>query len=611
MRSDRWSNLREIKNTLKCFTKDKSSGGPILYCSNGMQFAYDKEGHMVILGVSGSGKSRRCIMAMIYSLILAGESFFVVDPKGEIYKETAGMMRENSNLHVIDFRHIFESERWNPLTAPYELYVSGDPVKKQAALEMIDELAFALYPVNDKADPFWPESARSVFIAVVLALFDHARPEEISMASVYQVIARGEERCGGQTVLKTFVESLDPESIAAMLLQSYVSTANDTRAGIRSTFLEGISMFARSEGLIQMLGTDDLHINQLDGSKQTGIYVILPDENPIFDRLAGILCSQIMSHYVRLAQDKYQGKLPCRLNVCLEELGNIGKAIGNLPHLMSAGRSRNIRVQIVLQSLSQLCDIYGPNNATTILSNADVTVAFRTNHWDTLSELSRKCGEREIDNGGHISREPLITQSQLGAMATGQALVLISGSVKFITWLPDYRDMFDFADWKPPKKACHKTRHRLKTFNVTEYTKSIRSKKINEMFSENSPLNSTAFDSVLKTEEAISEFDGFNTEDLVARIDAKIAELAEEEKAERELKTKPHQVVVTAVGDELPAIARAIASLSVLSIKAVTKELKALPASFDFVNKAEAQEALKRVKEAGGKGKVQINPSNK
>lgn len=605
MRSDRWSTPREIKNALKCFTKDKSSGGPILYCSNGMQFAYDKEGHLVILGVSGSGKSRRCIMSMIYALILAGESFFVIDPKGEIYRETAGAMKSNSNLHVIDFRHIFESERWNPLAAPYELYISGDPAKKQAALEMIDELAFALYPVNDKADPFWPESARSVFIAVALALFEHAKPEEITMASVYQVIARGEERCGAQTMLKSFVESLDPESVAAMLLQSYVSTANDTRAGIRSTFLEGISMFARSEGLIQMLGADDLHINQLDGDKQTGIYVILPDENPIFDRLAGVLCSEIMSHYVRLAQDKYQGKLPCRLNVCLEELGNIGRAIGNLPHLMSAGRSRNIRVQIVLQSLSQLCDIYGPSNATTILSNADVTVAFRTNHWDTLSELSRKCGEREIDACGHVSREPLITQSQLGAMETGQALVLISGNVKFITWLPDYRDMFDFSCWQPPKKIPVKPRKKLKTFNISEYTKDIRAKKINSMMSPTPTFETRPpfFDVEASTDKNVQPHD---MSDLIAKIEAKIAILEEEERMEKEKNVKSHQVVVVDNGEEIVLVAEAIASFSNLSVVQVAKKLEKLPAIFDFKNIKDASEVVKCVKSAGGKAEIRF-----
>lgn len=84
------------------------------------------------------------------------------------------------------------------------------------------------------------------------------------------------------------------------------------------------------------------------------------------------------------------------MNFCLDELGNIGRAINNLPHLLSAGRSRNIRVELVLQSISQLDDIYGKSNATTIMSNAAVKIAFRVNHWDTLSEFSRLCGEREI-----------------------------------------------------------------------------------------------------------------------------------------------------------------------------------------------------------------------
>lgn len=103
------------------------------------------------------------------------------------------------------------------------------------------------------------------------------------------------------------------------------------------TFIKEISVFVQSKRLIQMLNTDDFHINKLDGMKSTGIFVILSDEHFIFDKLVDILCSQIMSHYIRLTQDKYGGKLSLRLNVCLEELGNIGEAIGTLPHLISVG----------------------------------------------------------------------------------------------------------------------------------------------------------------------------------------------------------------------------------------------------------------------------------
>lgn len=613
MRNDRWSTDAEIKGDLRCFTKDKRAAGPVLYRHNGSLYVYDKEGHMVILGVSGSGKSRRCTMAMTRAFIESGESFLVIDPKGEIYYETAGAMGNNYETHVIDFRHICSSnnEHWNPLAAPYELYMSSDAAKKQVALEMIDELAFSLYPVNDKGDPFWPESARSVFVAVVLALFEHAPAEQVTMASVYQTIAKGEERFAMGTVLKEFVSNLPGDSVAAMLLQSYVSTANDTRAGIRSTFLEGISMFARSEGLIQMLGSDDLHINQLDGTKSTGIFVILPDERPIFDRLAGILCSQIMSHYIRLAQDKYDGRLPLRLNVCLEELGNIGGAISTLPHLMSAGRSRNVRVQCVLQSLSQLIDIYGSSNATTILSNADVMVAFRTNHWDTLTELSRKCGERDVDNGNHTSREPLITQSQLSAMETGQALVMISGRTKFITWLPDYRDMFDFSNWTPPKKRLPKKNSPVTTFDISECTKRLRQNKMETTLGANHHPSglSASSDQLTQTEassirEVPKDAGEIDIEAMIARIDARIAEIEDEDGSENKAKNAPYYIIIKHCGGHIHEVAREISMACSIPGTYVERKLNDGTAKFRLSTKKIAETVKAKIISLGGEAMI-------
>jgi type IV secretion system protein VirD4 len=461
VRNDRWTNSQDIKDILTLKTETNKACGPLLYREKGQNWFYNGEGHTLILGVSGSGKSRRGTIPMIRSFIDAEESFVVVDPKGEIHRESyCYLSQKGYSVHVIDFRHIFESECWNPLAAPYELFISHDHVKKQTAIEIIDEMSHALYPISSSSDPFWSESARSVFVGACFALFEKGNKQKINMFNVYHIIANGDERLGATNRLKEYVNQFSENSIPSMMLQSYLSTASDTKAGIRSVFLEGLSMCAKSEGLISMLSNDDVNINELNGTQATAIYVILPDESPIYDKLAGVLVSQLMSHFVRIAQDKHAGKLPRRLNFCLEELGNIGKAISNLPHLMSAGRSRNIRLQLVLQSLSQLTDLYGASNATTILSNADVTMAFRTNHWDTLTDLSLKCGMRDILNDGHIIHESLITQNQLGSLRTGQALVIISGATRFITSLQDYSEMFDNGEWTLPQtKNNNKIRH--------------------------------------------------------------------------------------------------------------------------------------------------------
>ena len=608
MRSDRWSTPSEVKRVL-CPSGEHEKGGLVLFHNNGKNWVYPNEGHEILLGVSGSGKSRCGTIPMVMSFIESGESFVAMDPKGEIHYHTAGDAEGKYVIHVIDFRHIFESERWNPLAAPYEHFVSGDPVRKQIALEMVDELAHTLYTVSDKADPFWPESARSVFIGATYALMTLGKPEQVNMAGVYQLIARGEERLGDNTVLKEFVESLPIDSVASMLLQSYVSTASDTRAGIRSTFLEGISMFARSDGLISMLGADDLHINNLGGETPTAIYIILPDENPIFDSIAGVLCSQIMGHYVRLAQDKYNGKLPRRLNVCLEELGNIGKSIFSLAHLMSAGRSRNIRCQLVLQSLSQLDTLYGPSEASTIRSNADVLISFRTNHWETLNELSHKCGEREVEGNGHISHESLITPSQLAAMKTGQALVMISGHIKFITWLPDFTEMFDCSKWKAPKRTIHKDDKRVEVFNIKEYVQEVKKKKMRELMGEDqsssqerpslpvTPRGSMTGSNPKKDKQ--NEESAFDVDSFIAKIAALEAEEADE-KAKAEKVVKSWEVILLAAGESKLAVIKAIREHTKMGLKQAKDIVDHLPHTFTFCSEKKAAQVVNAISDAGG-----------
>lgn len=475
MRSERWSTECEIMQALAPASREQA--GPVLYESDNVKWVYPYEGHTIFLGMSGVGKSRRCIMPMVRSLIDAEESFLIVDPKGEIHRQTVCYAKDKYDVHVINFRDICTSERINPLAYPYENFCSDNPAKKQLALEAIDDLAFSLYPSTLQTEPFWTLSARSLFTAAVYCLMSLAEsPEQITLQNIYRLISLGDERADGyplSTYLRKALEFLGEDSVAGMLLHSYVTTASDTRGGIRSEFLEGISIFARSEALVQMLSNDELQVNHLDASKPTAIYIILPDESAIYDKLCGVLIEQIATHYIRLAQDEYAGKLPRRMNIVLEELGNIGAAIPQLPHLMSAGRSRNIRCQLVLQSLSQLDKIYGSSAAITIYSNADLIVSFRVTHWDTLQELSQKCGDRYFysSRDGYALKEALITPTQLMAMETGQALVLLGGHIKFISWLRDYCDVYDCSNWAPPEAPPLKPYVPLSNFDIREYVK--------------------------------------------------------------------------------------------------------------------------------------------
>ena len=286
------------------------------------------------------------------------------------------------------------------------------------------------------------------------------------------MISAGVERFGPKKVFDIICDDT-PDDVVTWLLQTVRRAPHDTLGSILSSTFEPLNIYIKSSELTKMLSTSEFSIDSLDVDQPTAVYIVTPDENSNYASITGILISQIMNHYIRLAHEKYSGRLKRRVNLCIEELGNLGEnAIPNLAHLMSAGRSRNIRTSIVLQSFSQLDDMYGKSTAEMIVSNADTIIAYRTNCWDTLEELSRKFGERQVKYSGHIVNERLITASQIGAMETGRVLVLIRGRIKYSTVLPDYTEIFTMDEWEPPMKHKRVSKD-IKTYDLAAEAKRI------------------------------------------------------------------------------------------------------------------------------------------
>ena len=142
MRSERWSTNAERMRLLKV-----GAAGPVLQFDNGDCWSFDGEGHVMILGVSGSGKSRRGTIPMTKSFIRNRQSAVIADAKGEIYAHTKDEIPDCYEVHVINFRDLYEedAEGWNPLVAPYELWISGSKKKRHIAEQMVEELAHAMY----------------------------------------------------------------------------------------------------------------------------------------------------------------------------------------------------------------------------------------------------------------------------------------------------------------------------------------------------------------------------------------------------------------------------------------------------------------------------------
>ena len=264
-----------------------------------------------------------------------------------------------------------------------------------------------------------------------------------------------------------------------------------------------------------------------------------------------------------------------------------------------------MRLMLVLQSNAQLVDVYGKSKAETINSCIGITIGFSTNSWETLTEWAHRCGEKQIENSGHIIKEQLISASQLAAMPTATALVMVDNRYKFIAHLPFYNEMYDNSDWKAPRYVQASKGGKIKTLNFEAMVKSIKQKQMESTFSERAsekrpPETPFAFPFVEGNTRGTSQTSDIDS--LITKIDAKIAELEAEEEAEKKKqsrKTEHHVFIIDNLGNK-SKIALVLASATGISIESANRKLSNLPFKITFDTKKEAAKFVKDVTDAGG-----------
>ena len=87
--------------------------------------------HVLVLGASGSGKTRRLVLPTLWSMGRARQnSIILTDPKGELYSLTAAFFRQRGyqvrTLNLIDPRR---SDGWNPMHEIVGALEAGDESK--------------------------------------------------------------------------------------------------------------------------------------------------------------------------------------------------------------------------------------------------------------------------------------------------------------------------------------------------------------------------------------------------------------------------------------------------------------------------------------------------
>ena len=496
----RWTNEDEMKKELtmvKVQAPHAEAGGLPLINDGKKMWVDNGEGHNLIIGSTGAGKTQVAIFPLVHSLAKHDESMIITDPKGEIYETTAEMLRKRGyNVVLLNFRNPQQGSGWNPLHLPYKYYKEGNSDK---ANELTDDLAMnILYDENaQNNDPFWEKTSADYFSGICLGLFEDAKEEEINLNSVNLFTTVGEDKCGpNSTYSNEYFKTKDPTSPAYISASSTISAPSDTKGSILSVFKQKIRLFASRENLSEMLSHSDFEFEDI-GRKKTAVFIVIQDEKKTYHSLVTIFLKQCYETLVDYAQ-KCGGKLPYRTNFLLDEFANM-PPLKDVDTMVSAARSRRMRFFFVIQNYAQLSEVYGKEKGDTIRGNCTNIVYLISTELAALKEISEMCGEIKVktdkkDKDGKAIEEtrPLITVSDLQKLKVGEIILLRLRMDPFRTKLK-LNWQIDWGEADKCEKATYPTRQKqsvhtfdLKTF-VNKKREAKREESMNKLLSQVMP----------------------------------------------------------------------------------------------------------------------------
>ena len=524
-----------------------AGGFPVI--NNGKDAWVDDSGqpHSLIMGASGSGKTQAFMFPLIKILGRHGESMIVTDPKGELYENCGALLKEKGyKIILLNFRDPKEGAAWNPFSYPYRIYKEGNSDK---ANELLQDLASnILIDPNNKAEPFWEQTASNFFTGLSLGLFDDAKEEEININSINMMAEVGDDRIGASTYIKEYFKSKGELSPAYIAAASCINAPNETRGGIMSTFRTKTRIFSSQEALSEMLSYSDFDIRDI-GKEKTAVFLKVHDEKTTYHALATIFVKQAYEALIATAQTFPNLKLPYRTNFILDEFANM-PALKDVETMITASRSRNIRFSFVNQNYSQLNKVYGKDVAETIKGNCGNFVYLMSTELAALEEISKLLGDQkppkaEKDKPAPPIR-PLFTVSDLQALKEGEVIINRFRSMPFKTKLT-YDWKIDWGKKYPKMDYTVRPHHEVKVFDVKEYVNKLKESQGTPtpmggpmggmkggmpMSGQFMPGMGGMMPGGIKMPMGAGMVDSY--EDYVKKLDAKIAELERNEMLERE-----------------------------------------------------------------------------
>lgn len=447
--SGRFSEIYELEEDYKEIDYDEiDRDSPNSHAGLGIDIKYNGAGEVcgalidggdtntIIVSSTGAGKTRRILSQYILSCIYAFQSFVVHDPKGEIYSFFYTLLKKAGfQIKVLNLRDPMKGDRLNFLQEAATLWKKG---KRGRALEIARGIANTLYsPIEDKNDLFWTQSSCDLFLCYFTIAATIYSPEYVTLSSIYRIHIEGSETVRGRSRIMTYLENHKEEPCYELGIPS-ITAPNDTRQSIYTVFASGLVRVILNDEIADMTTKSTVNVNDLaEGKDPMALFIITRDEaSNTYSTVVSSFVDMIYTTLIDLAQTRYNNRLPRPVHFILEEFGNIAR-LENINDMMTASRSRGIRMVVVLQSLCQLYLTYTKELAHVLIGNSQNLVFMSSTDLELVKMISERCGTTTDPYTNEI--RALLSPDRLTHLdkKSGEALMLLDRHYPYVSSFPD------------------------------------------------------------------------------------------------------------------------------------------------------------------------------
>lgn len=390
--------------------------------------------NVLVCGGSGSGKTRFYAKP---NIMQANTSFIVLDPKGELLRDTGYMLKEKGyDIKVLDLINMDKSDCYNPF-----VYLHNDNDIQRLVTNIFKNTTPKGSQTND---PFWDQAASMLLKALVSFLHYEAPPEEQNFSMVLELIRAGEVSEEQTNLISPLDEIFDrleaekPDHIALKYYRSYHSGSAKTLKSIQITLLARLEKF-NLNSLASMTCADELELDKI-GDKRTAVFALIPENDTSFNFIVGMLYTQLFQQLYYQADFVHGGSLPVHVHFVMDEFANIALP-DDFDKLLSTMRSRKISVSIIIQNMAQLKALF-EKQWESIVGNCDEFLYLGGNEQSTHKYVSELLGKETIDtntygksrgrNGSYstnyqVSGRELLTPDEVRRLDNKYALLFVRG----------------------------------------------------------------------------------------------------------------------------------------------------------------------------------------